>query len=209
MKKYNKFLFAIIANCAILGCTKESDIELQERNVTYFKEDFSGVIADGLTFEQLGWDNYNEVGTKRWTGEYFSGNGSVAFSAFGSGEALNVGWLISPEIDMDLHEGEKMSFISQHNFLRSRDNTLELLVSTNYDGVSVGAADWVKIPVITASPDDKRFTDVFSGVIDLSKYTGKLHFAFKVRGAGTNSNLTGTYQIDNINIYYPSHVKNH
>ncbi len=200
MLKYTKIVFTLLSTVIILSCTKESDIELQDYNSFLFREDFSGVTVDGQIFDQIGWDNYNEVGVKRWTGEYFSGNGSAAFSAFGSGEALNVGWLISPPINMDLHDDEKMSFITQQAFLRSRDNTLELLISTNYDGANVNVADWEKVPFTSASPDDKRFTDVFSGVIDLSKYKGTLHFAFKVKGAGTNSNLTGTYQIDNINI---------
>lgn len=105
---------------------------------------------------------------------------------------------------MDLHEGEKMSFQSQHNFLRSRDNTLEFFVSTDYDGTNFSNANWINIPVQTPTPDYPRFENVNSGVLDFSKYKGQLHFAFKVKGSGTNSNLTGTYQIDNINIYYPT-----
>jgi Domain of unknown function (DUF5017) len=186
------------------GCSKDTDIQLTDFNTTFYNENFSSVTVDGSEFQKTGWKNFNEVGSKKWTGEFFSGNGSVAFSAFSSGDLINVGWLISPPLNMDLHEGEKLNFQSQHNFLRSRDNTLELLVSTDYDGTNVLAASWINIPIATPSPDSPRFTDVDSGIINLSKYKGKLHFAFKVKGSGTNSNLTGTYQIDDINIFYPS-----
>jgi hypothetical protein len=97
-----------------------------------------------------------------------------------------------------------MSFQSQHNFLRSRDNSLQLLVSTDFDGTNVKLASWIDIPVKTPTPDNPRFTDINSGEIDLSEFKGTLYFAFRVKGSGTNSNLGGTYQIDNINIYYPS-----
>ncbi len=203
-----KYLLYILITFFTFGCAKEDDIELQSYNTLIFFEDFSNLTIDddNDVFVSTRWFNFNEVGSKKWVSQYFAGdkNGYVEFSAFGSSQLINVGWLISPALNMDLHDGEKLEFQSAPNFLRSRDNTLELLVSTNFDGTNVLAADWINIPVKTASPDDKRFEYIDSGVVDLSKYKGNLHFAFKVKGSGTNSNLSGTYQIDNINLYYPS-----
>ena len=204
--KINNKIIALLSVLTLLNlsCAEDSDIKLIDHNQTYYREGFSNVTVDGSTFQLEGWTNYNEVGTKKWTGEFFSGNGSVAFSAFGSKEPINIGWLISPPIDMNVHEGEKMTFLSQHNFLRSRDNSLQLLVSTDFDGTNVKLASWINIPVRTPTPDTPRFRNVYSGEIDLSEYEGTLYFAFRVKGSGTNSNLGGTYQIDDINIYYPS-----
>lgn len=187
-----------------IGCSKESDIELQDYNIMLYSENFSRITEDGVEFQLEGWKNYNEIGSEKWTGENYQGNGSAAFSAFQSGDVVNIGWLISPPINMDKQEGEKLTFKTQHNFLRSRENALELLVSTNFDGTNVSLADWINIPIKTPTPDMPRFTDVDSGIIDLSTYKGNLHFAFRVKGSGTISSLSGTYQIDDINLYYSS-----
>lgn len=191
---------------AISSCSGDTDTTLAPHNVSYFTENFSD-NTDGDEFNKAGWTNFAEIGTRKWTEQVFSDNGYAEFSSFGSSQLVNVGWLISPPIDMDLHDGEKMQFTTAQNFLRSRENSLELLVSTNFDGTNVTAADWINIPIKTATPETDRFKRISSGEVDLSKFSGKLHFAFRVKGSGTNSNLTGTYQVDNINIYYASKIR--
>jgi hypothetical protein len=194
-------LFLIATLITLWGCTKDDDTELPKYNALLFSEDFSDA-TDNTILNTTGWTNFAETGTKVWSEQSFNGNGYAEFSSFGSGQAVNVGWLISPPVNMDLHEGEKLIFQSAQNFLRSKDNSLELLISTDFDGTNITAASWEPIPVITPTPDTERYLFIGSGVIDLSSYTGRLYFAFKVRGSGTNSNLTGTYQIDNIRLFY-------
>ena len=199
-------LFLAAIAIAVSGCAKEDDTQLQEFNAVLFQENFTD-NTDNTDLNTAGWINFNEIGTKRWTEQKFYDNGYAEFSSFGSGQLVNVGWLISPKLDMDLNEGEKMVFTTAQSFLRSRENALELLVSTNFDGINVLAADWVVVPAVTATFESPRFDLVSSGEINLSKFNGKLNFAFRVKGSGTNSNLTGTYQVDNISVYYPSNVK--
>lgn len=197
-------LFKVFFTAALItlaGCTKDDDTELPKYNALLFFEDFSDA-TDNTPLNTTGWINFAETGTKVWSEQSFSGNGYAEFSSFGSREAVNVGWLISPPVNMDLYEGEKLFFQSAQNFLRSRDNTLELLVSTDFDGTNVTSASWKPIPITTPTPDTERYLFIGSGVIDLSSYTGRLYFAFKVRGSGTSSNLTGTYQIDNVRLFY-------
>ena len=204
MKKLKNILkYSFAAAICLTSCSKESDIELQVYNSFLFQENFNESV-DNTTFDLPMWTNFNEVGTRKWSEQKFYDNGYAEFSAFSSGQLINVGWLISPSINMDLHNGEKLSFQAAQNFLRSRENSLELLISTNFDGTNVLNADWINIPVVTPTPDTPRFDFINSGVVDLSKYKGNLHFAFKVKGSGTNSNLSGTYQIDNVGIFYPS-----
>ena len=204
MKKLKNILkYSFVAAICLTSCSKESDIELQVYNSFLFQENFNESV-DNTTFDLPMWTNFNEVGTRKWSEQKFYDNGYAEFSAFSSGQLINVGWLISPSINMDLHNGEKLSFQAAQNFLRSRENSLELLISTNFDGTNVLNADWINIPVVTPTPDTPRFDYINSGVVDLSKYKGNLHFAFKVKGSGTNSNLSGTYQIDNVGIFYPS-----
>ena len=204
MKKFKNILkLSFITVICFTSCSKESDIELQVYNTFLFQENFNGSV-DNTNLDLPLWTNFSQVGTRLWSEQKFYDNGYAEFSSFGSGQLINVGWLISPAINMDLHKGEKLSFQAAQNFLRSKENSLELLVCTDYDETNILNSDWVSVPIVTPTPDTPRFEFVNSGVIDLSKYTGTLHFAFKVKGSGTNSNLTGTYQIDNVGIYYPS-----
>jgi hypothetical protein len=201
--KMNKSIvfFLIVILASLSSCTKDGEFETQNVSKTFFAEDFTG-SSDNTILDTKDWTNYAEAGTKVWSEQDFSGNGYAEFSSFGSGQAVNVGWLISPPLDMETQTGEKLFFQSAQNFLRSRENALELLVSTDYDGVNFALASWENIPIITPTPDSPRYTFINSGIIDLSSFKGTLHFAFRVKGSGTNSNLTGTYQIDNIKIFY-------
>ena len=200
MKKL--FIFSIIAvGILFSSCTKEDNTTLQPFNKIIFEEDFNKAV-DGTVFDLPGWTNFAQIGTRQFTEQIFSGNGYAEFSSFGSTQLVNIGWLVSPQIDMDKQTGEILTFKSAQSFLRSRDNVLEVLVSTNFDGTNVAAANWVVVPAIIPTPETKRFEYVFSGQIDLSGYSGKLNFAFRVKGSGTITTMTGTYQIDDVMVFH-------
>ncbi len=203
MKKIALYSFIALTGLVFIGCTQESDIENKQTKKTLFVEGFQG-NTDNTDLNTPGWTNYAQLGTKRYTEQVFSGNGYAEFTSFGSGQALNVAWLISPAFNMDEQEGETLVFQSAHSFLTNVENTLELFVSTDYDGniANFDAATWVNIPVKTPTPNDERFVWINSGQVDLSGYEGTLHFAFKARGSGSNNNLDATYQIDNIRLFY-------
>lgn len=200
MKNMKSILFLALAFGTLSSCTEEDAYEIPTFKSTIFQENFSD-NTDNTDLNTTGWTNYAQQGTKKWSEQVFSDNGYAEFTSFGSAQAVNIAWLISPEIDMDKQEGEKLHFQTAHNFLTHRDNPIELLVSTDYDGVNFNNASWVKLDAKMVTPDDVRFTWINSGAIDLSKFTGKLHFAFRVTGSGTNTNLDGTYQVDNIRVF--------
>lgn len=201
--KINKIIVALaIASLAMVSCTKDDDYELHNSPKYLFQEKFDD-STDGTALNTTGWTNISQTGTKVWGEEKYQSNGYAEFSSFGSGQLINVGWLISPAINMDTQTGEKLMFQSAGNFLRNaHDNPLELLVSTDFDGTNFATSSWENIPVITPTENTTRFLFLNSGIIDLSKYKGTLHFAFRVTGSGTNSNLTGTYQVDNVKLFY-------
>lgn len=207
MKKIALYSLSALFAFAFTGCTDESDIENKQTKRTLFIENFTD-NTDGQDLNTPGWTNYAQIGTYRFTEEVYQGDGYAQFTSFQSSAAnrqpLNVAWLISPAFDMDKQEGEKLVFQSAHAFLSSADNTLELMVSTDYDGTiaNFNQASWVNIPVKTPTVFNDFYEYVNSGEVDLSKFQGTLHFAFKVKGSGTNQNLDATFQIDNIRLYY-------
>lgn len=192
-----------VATSFLSGCTSDTDVENFAVKTTMFVENFTD-NTDGTVLNTSGWTNYAQVGTKAFTEEVYSGNGYAEFTSYQSAQPLNVAWLISPAFDMDKQDGEKLVFQAAHAFLTSADNTLELMISTDYDGntANFNQSSWLSIPFTKPTPSNDYYEWVNSGELDLSKYNGTLHFAFKIKGSGTNTSLDATYQIDNIRLYY-------
>lgn len=168
-----------------------------------FEESFNSAI-DNTNLNIPGWINYAEAGGEYWTEQVFSGNGYAEFSAFNTGDVSNIGWLISPGIDMDAQEGEMLSFQTAYAYPDAGHYPLEVFVSTNFDGTEGGiaSATWEAIDAVIAHPDitDDWFDFVDSGSIDLSSYTGTLYIAFKYTGSDT-LNLNTSMHVENVAVF--------
>jgi hypothetical protein len=183
------------------SCTKDSDVEYPVAKKTLFFENFNNSLnALPYTFNETDWTTYAQTGTKKWLEKSYKNNGYATFSSFQSGEPVNVSWLISPAINMDTQDGEKLYFQTcQDGYVKNTTNSLELYVSTDYDGTNFNNASWQKVSFNVANANTTKYVYVNSGFIDLSSYTGTIHFAFKYFGT---SSLSGGYQVDNIRIFY-------
>lgn len=202
MKKIKLMFVGIIAISSFTGCSPEDDIKNAKVNPYLFYQDFASNTTDGQNINIQGWTNFAEAGTVKWQEGIYSGSKYAEFSGYQSGQASNIGWLISPSINMDANTNEKLAFDVAQAYVSSSANSIELLVSKNFDGVNVLDATWESIPFNKPPLNfDTNFDFFSSGIIDLSKYTGNIYLAFKVRSSGTNFSLDGTYEIDNIRIY--------
>ncbi len=164
-----------------------------------FQEEFQHV-QDNTDFNFEGWINFAETGTKLWSEQEFGGNGYAEFGAFHSGDQSNISWLITPGIVMDSQIGESLTFKTAQHHISSKENTLEVFVSTNFDGANVLAATWKPIGATLATGNDSNYKFINSGSIDLSSYSGTLYLAFKYTGSGKDSDLDGAYMVDDIKI---------
>lgn len=196
-------LLALASFTTFVSCTNEGDVEYPRVKKTLFVENFTD-NTDGTVLNSTGWTNYAQAGTKKFSEEVYQGNGYAEFTSYGSGQPSNIAWLISPAFDMDKQDGEKLVFQAAHAYLTNTENSLELMVSTDYDGniANFNQSSWLSLPVITPTPSNDFYEYVNSGEVDLSGFNGTLHFAFKVKGSGSNTSLDATYQIDNIRLYY-------
>lgn len=167
---------------------------------TIFEEDFQH-IDHNTDLDLEGWTNFAEAGNRLWIEEIFGDNGYTEFSSYQSGDLLNIGWLVTPPIDMDEHSEEILVFQTAQHHLSSADNTLEVFVSTDFDGTDVLSATWTPVAAHLASMADDWYDFVSSGEIDLSAYTGRLYIAFKCVGSGTNTQLDGGYFVDDIRVF--------
>lgn len=186
-----------------LMARKESDVNMTEkRNIPFFVQDFQSV-SNGTNLSLPGWGNIRQAGAIFWKGGITSTNGYAEFLITGTKVASNIVWLISPKIDMDLHTNETLSFrTAQHHLdVDSPLNTLEVYISTNFDGININAAKWTRVNAKIPTQATPWYEFVGSGAIDLSSYTGKINIAFKYIGSGTNLALDGAFQVDDVQIY--------
>jgi len=186
---------------SLTGCTTDSDYKTKDFNPLVFAEDFTGT-GDNTVLNIANWTNFAEVGTTKWKQQIYSGNGYAEFSSYQSGDAVDIAWLVSPAINMDAHEGEKLVFQSSQAYVSSSANSLQVLISTDFDGTNVTAATWTPLNATLPTTSATYFEFIKSGEIDLSTYTGNIYIAFKCKGSGTNTTLDGSYQIDNVRIFY-------
>ena len=200
-KTYNgsSLVLALNSNLDIkMNGSKCTPLDINNFSVVV-EEDFDSGV-DNSIFNFPDWTNFAEEGNDLWSEQIFSGNGYAEFSTFRSGDDVNIGWLISPGIDMDSQTNEFLNFqVAQHH-LDSVDNTLELFVSTDYDGSNVAAATWQSVSANLPVPSDSWYAFKDSGLVDLSSYTGTLYVGFKVTGSGNDQTLDGAYMIDDFKV---------
>jgi Domain of unknown function (DUF5017) len=196
MKYFKTLILAALIAPLFTGCVSDDDTELPPHVQPLLNEGFS-VGEDNTVLVTEGWTNYAQTGTAVWKIQIYSGNGYAEFNPYGSGNATNVGWLVSPGVTLEAGNDKILRFDAAQAFVTSAANTLEVFVSTDFSG-DVTAATW--IPVTAALPNNQTeyYEFIPSGNIDLSAYSGTLHVAFKVTGSGTNTSLDGLYQIDNV-----------
>jgi len=186
----------------LTSCVKDDDFAIPALKSPFYSEDFQAVQHNTI-LDLPNWTNFAELGTMLWFERVYQGDGYAQFSSFGGGNATNVAWLISPTVDLTAHQNVKFSFQSAQNFVSDDANKLEVYVSTNYNGTSVGAATWTNVNPNVANKNTMGYKFIPSGEIDLSAYEsqGQINIAFKVTGSGTNTNLDGLFQVNNLFVY--------
>lgn len=201
MKKqiFKNTLFVAIFALLITGCVSDDDTSLPNYTPVLFGEDFEINAVDNTELAITGWNNYAEAGTAKWKFQYYSSNNYAEFTSYQSGQLSNIGWLISPAINLDGHANAKLMFQVSQSYVTSAANSLEVLISTDYDGTNVTGATWQHLPAVLPGTSATYF-EFQTSEVDLSAYTGNVYIAFKVKGSGTNTTLDGSYQIDNVRI---------
>jgi len=195
----NSIKLILVFTClAAVSCSNETDIAPFKPLI--FSEDFpEPEINFNATFDFEGWTNFAETGTKLWIERDYNNDGYIQFSPFGSNQPSNIGWAITPEIQLGDGAGKIFAFESASNFVDNPDNKLQVYISSDFNGTDVLAATWTELDAVVADNTTNNYTYISSGEIDLSDYAGAVHFAFKVTGNG--STLDGLFQVDKIKVY--------
>ncbi len=197
---YKNFFIAAAAAMIAVSCVDDEDTRLPDYEPLVMGQDFN-IGFDNSILNVTGWTNYAQAGTKKWMTQVFQGNGYAEFSAFQSNEASNIGWLISPAFTLEENNERNLRFQCSQSFVSTTANSLEVLVSTDFDGTNVEAATWVPVQANLPGPSAEYFLFFDSGLVSMSAFSGNVHVAFKYTGSGTNTALDGSYQIDNVRVY--------
>ena len=153
------------------------------------------------------WTNYMEAGTQAWEGySSTSSNASLGrsarFQSGSSGDESNIGWLITPAINLDAQDGETLRFKTSNSLADS--SFMEVFYSPDWDGVetNVTSATWAILTDAYVVKDSDSFAPWFSsGNVDLSCISGTIHIAFKYTGSGQDT-FDGVYELDEISVDY-------
>ncbi len=181
----------------------ENDIAMNgKRNTPFFSEDFQ-VVKNNVNFVLPGWSNIVEKATKLWKSTVYSGNGYAEFNTTSTTAVENIAWMISPKINLSGYKNAVLSFRSaQHDLkLDSTLNTLEVYISTNFDGSNIAKAKWTKLETKIPSLSTPARQFISSGGIDLSAYSGNINIGFRYIGSGKDKTLNGAFMVDDVKIF--------
>lgn len=162
-------------------------------------ENFSGA-TDNVNLALTCWINTPQVGTRVWRGEDLSGELTAQATAFGSGNASDVAWLITPVVNYT--PGMTLSFRSQRGFGDPGHEALSVFISTNYNISNLATANWSAVPAAVAGSSVADQVWVSSGQVDLGTvlpagYTGPFVIGFRYSGSDTNNQNTNI-RIDDV-----------
>jgi len=165
-----------------------------EQGITSINENFQGQY-DSEDINILGWLNINEIGSRKWIGrqEYYF-NIFAQATSYNSNEE-NIFWLITPKMALDEMNSPIFSFESAQAFWNH--DGLSVLISTDFDGSEIDAATWTPLDCIIAGQNHPFLQWIYSGLIDLSSYSGGAYIAFRYSG-NDNAGETTFYRIDNV-----------
>lgn len=164
--------------------------------VTSINEDFETQSND-MDISLSGWLNEATIGSRLWRAKEFDSNVYAQGTSFNSNEE-NECWLITPPIDLDAMNNPKLTFESAQAYWTH--DGLSVWISTDFNGVNIVGATWTELNCILAGQTDPEHGWIFSGVIDLSGFSGNAYVGFKYQGNG-NTGLTTSYRVDNVNLY--------
>lgn len=162
-------------------------------------QDFSSLV-NNVDLSLNCWINLPQVGSRVWRGYDVSGNLAAQATAFGSGSASDIAWLISPVVSYT--PGMTLSLRSQRGFGDAGHDAISVHISTDYDLSNLTTANWVTVPAALSTSGVADQLWVPSGAVDLGAllpagYTGSFVIGFKYTGSDTNNQNTNI-RIDDV-----------
>ena len=185
----------------IIKINSPNDLNFEDsRCDPFFEEHFETASNGKLEIE--GWLNYTEEGSPYWkvAEEEITLGRSASISAYASGDASSVVWLISPGIDLSHLSQPYFAFRSAVKY--GDKSRLEIFIATDFSGdvETLTKAQWQKLDLKIASRMDGNNIWIDSGQFDLSDYYNeKVYFGYRYTGSG-KSTYDATFFVDDVRV---------
>ena len=172
-------------------------------------EDFETLDgANKATVVLDGWINHAEAGTKVWYSGFYNGSNYAQFNPYGSKEDSNIGWLITPKVDLDELPNDSIKFDLAYGYFSTNESPLAIKYSSNFDGkeADISKATWIDITdqcVIPTKNDiigSSKYTPFIHTAINIDDLSGKIYVAFVYTGS---SSATTAVELDNVVVGNP------
>ena len=172
-------------------CNNEGEVG----NTVVYYEDFEGFKSTS-EIEEKGWFNINvNFGNGKFKKRSADENSFLQVSAYNSGDNVMDVWLVSPSIDLEIAENERLTFNTRATFEEGR--VLSVWICNDFNG-NIDMASWQLLDVMisdgTRDGSNKKFKN--SGEVDLGCLNGKVNLGF--RYLGSDPGISTTYDLDNI-----------
>ncbi|MDP3352575.1 MAG: DUF5689 domain-containing protein [Flavobacteriaceae bacterium] len=177
------------------ACVAPQPVTLIDENFEKYALD-NGFTVSGLYVLNLtGWSNFSTAGTFKWQLDKLSTNSFATFQATSTPVGNYIGWLVTPQLNMDLQINESLTFNIQKLTVAGSQTELETMYSSNWDGTELGlnTATWINLPLTYPAATSANTLNTFN----LSLITGKIHLAFRYNGSSTNRTK---WRVDDIKI---------
>lgn len=180
---------------------QNSDVDLTGDTttpVTEINEDFS-TVQSNKDIALKDWKLFAVKGDRNWQGKEFTDKESGTTNQYAQASAHNGKaedyeyWLVTPPVNADGLKEKTLTFKTAQAYWQDT-SSLKLFVLQNKDGKTT------RTEITTAKlagKDDKQYTFVESGNVDLSAYKGTIYIAWQYIAKGGASNST-TFQIDDV-----------
>ncbi|WP_179333802.1 DUF5689 domain-containing protein [Winogradskyella costae] len=189
----------------ILALNSTDDVDMENPRCTLLDlSEFDVVFDEGFDSGLGDWEVINTLGTEEWYASSFSGEGYVRGSAYENSTTTleMISWLISPSIDFDANENERLILQIADAF--SNGQPIKAYYSNDYTtGSDPDDATWIEIGAseIAALPENTGFfNNVYdaTGLIDVSMIAGNAVLAFVYDS--NNASISTTVDFSNVQI---------
>ncbi len=167
-------------------------------------------LQNNKPVNEYNWYNIVQVGNVSWVGLIHGSQSFPSASTYGSTDARNVMWLITPPI---LYDSPKtLSFMATTYYNSANVKQLDVFISTNFNNttVNVNQANWQNMdslfPLIPNLANGYAFKPCSNAPVPLStflpaNYTGTFSIGFRYQGTISDPDSTATFGIDNVIIH--------
>lgn len=196
----NLFAIGLLAMVAFASCSKDDDNVVEPeviRGDVQLTENFEGnAVSTPVNYK--GWSTTNVKGTINWQTKEYNKNKYAEVTAFNLAAGDYESWFVSTALNVTGAKNKNVTFDVAYGYWND-NTTLEVYVMT--DSLP-SKGNPVKLTATLPTKENVEFGFYNSGLIDLSKYSGKIYIGFKYVAKVADDKKAATFRVENFRFSY-------